>query len=1681
MNSKLTSYFKKILRVLFWSALTIVALLLLLIGLIQVPAVQNFAKDKAITFLNNKIKTKSSLDKIAISFPKNIVLEGFYFEDQKKDTLLAGKRLEVDIDLFKILNNQIEINSVALEGVTASISRDKDSIFNFDYIIKAFESPDPKDPNSKPYVISVVDVDLKNIRFNFKDAVSKNDIRFNLEHFNTEFKAFDLNKMNFDIPTIELSGANLILNQDSLDKVKDMVVTKKVEDKTSTTDLSLKLNKIKLSKITVLYDDKEGKLKTSLNLGDLKALINEFDLKKQLVDLDSFEVHNLKGNLVLGKKDKKQSSVADATTTNSNNWKVRLKNLDLENIAFKFDDMQSKPIAKGMDYSHLDLTNLNAKATKIKYSRDTISGGIQSLTVNEKSGLAIQRLETEFFHGSKQAYLTGLYLKSPQTLLKNKIKLAYASVDNLSKKIGETTIDAHLEKSKIGFKDILLFAPDLQKNEPFLSNPNAVLSIHSQIKGKVNNLTIPYFQLQGFGETKLDISGKIKGLPEFEKSSFDLNIKDLTTTSKDINALVPKGTLPKTIHLPKQLAAKGTFNGTVNNFKTKLALNSSYGKADIDALLDQRIKNKERYDAKVAFDNFDLGKLIQNDSIGKITVNGTAKGTGFDPKTANAQLKVLLKKASFNKYNYTNINLDSEIANGDFKLKSKSDDPNLKYQLAAEGGFDGKYPSVNLKLNLDIADLEKLNLHAGTFKLRGTIAGNITNSNPDQLNGKVIGSNIQILKAAEPMILDNVEIIAFANAQKNNITVKSPFLKAEIDGKYQLTTLADAIQHSISKYIDVQGVKKTKPSNQQLTFKVDVQNDPILYELIPGLTGLETITITGKYNSQGDSLAIKGTIPRIVYADNTFANGVIHVETVENALDYTLSIGTVENSEFKLATTTLSGKAKDNKLDYALQIQDNAQKEQYYIAGDLSSAEGKNSVKLDVDKLKLNYDSWKVHPENKIVFGNNSLYINKMELSNASDMLKVQSKSTQDNAPLDVQFSNFKIGTLLSMVKKESLLMDGVINGTATIENVMTKPTFVSDLTVADFSFKGDTVGDISLKVNNQTANMLSADVALTGEGNDATIKGKYTIDKGNFDLDLAIQKLNVKSVQGFSMGNIKEGKGTLSGQFKITGTTAAPKVNGELFFNDAGFRITKLNSFFEIKDQKITLANETIAFDNFTVYDENKNALNLNGKMVTPDFRAYTFDLRLKADDFRAINSKAADNNMFYGDLFLDTQLKIGGTLDNPVVSGDVRINEDTKFTIVIPQSDPSIVDREGIVEFVDEDNMYLKQTAKLQDELNQSGVLGMDVGVAITIDKEAEFTMIIDQGNGDYLSLKGEAELFGGIDPSGKTTLTGSYEFDGGSYQMNFNNIKRKFDIQKGSSIVWNGEPTLANVNITAIYKVSAAPLDLLGDQLGAVTDGVRNTYKQKIPFQTLLKMKGELMKPEISFDIVLPDGNYDVSADIVTASQNKLEQLRKEPSALNKQVFALLLLGRFIGENPFASESGGTSAESIARQSVSKILSQQLNDLASDLISGVELSFDLESTEDYTSGVKENRTDLNVGVSKKLLDDRLKVSVGSNFGLEGQERANETASNIAGNASIEYLLSKDGRYKLRAYRKNEYQVAIQGEVVETGVAFIITMEYNKFRELFQKSKEEIDIANRKKREKEKKELEKKNENDK
>lgn len=1672
-------YLFKTLRVLAWILGIVILLILVIFIAIQIPAVQNFAKDKAVSYLEGKIKTKVVIDNFEMGFPKKFILEGVYLENQEKDTLLYGKKIAVNLNTFALFSNTLDFNDIEIEGIVANISRDNKGVFSFDYIVDAFASQEVKKDTSAPMEIAFKNIELNKIRINYDDDFTKNFAQVSLNHFETEVKNFDLQNLDFNVPIITIDGFRAKLKQGIVEKLAKQTEIA-VKEEADTNVLKINVEEIHLSKIYLDYMSESGHMQTVTDLSSLDVLFNAIDLEKQIIDIKEIKLNNTKSSLAMTKKEQVNSEKKETETdaiSSKNNWQLKLNSIKIDSVDFKFDDYNSVALKKGIDYKHMDLKGLQLDANKLFYSSQMISGTIKDFSLADKSGVQIDTLTTDFFYGNQGSYLKKLYLKTPQTELKNEIIVGYESISTIGDDIGDLALNATLQGSQIGFKDLLLFAPDLAQSNPFKSNPNAILKINSRISGKVNNFKIPTLELSGIGNTRIAASGTVTGLPDVEKMNLDLSLKNFQSSAKDLKDLLPSGTIPANIQLPNTFSVSGKFKGGINNFNTNLKLKSSSGNATIKALFDRRRKNAERYDAVVNLDEFDLGRILRNDSIGKISLDAKVKGVGLNPKTANATVSGKVKQAQFNGYNYTNLILDGSIASGNFDATALMDDPNLTFKLATSGGFKDKYPAVKLKMNLDIADLDKLNLHAGPMKIRGNIVADVPTADLDFLNARIDLTDINFANGKDQIALDSIKIRAIATADKNSITLKSQFANAEVDGQFKLSEIGTALQNSIAKYFDANpDVPKKSTTGQQLTFKLNIKDDPTLQRIIPNLTSLQPVEIVGRYNSVNDTIDIKGKIPKISYNGNTISGAVIDVNTKGDSLVYNVVVDDISNASFGLPYTKISGTVANNVANYDLLLKDVQNRDQYAISGSLEAKDNTNTVILNSENFLLNYEKWTIPNDNSVVLSDRGLLINNFDLTHEGNSIKIQSQENVPNAPLEVTLTDFNLTTITNIVKEKNLDATGILNGKVLLKDLKNNPLFTADLNVENFTFNKDTIGNIAIKVDNDVASVYDAKVAITGQENQVDLNGTYRADAGAFDLILDIGKLNMKSVQGFTMGSLKRSEGYLSGQFTIKGTAKDPAINGDLKFNDVGFTVTQLNSAFKNINDNISINQRGIVFNDFEISDENDNKLFVKGEVLTSNFRDYGFNLDINADNFRAVNSGPQDNDVYYGKLFLDTDISVRGDLNKPVVEGRIKINEDTDFTIVLPQSDPSIADREGIVEFVDRDNPPMFDKLTLSDTLSQTKMRGIIASANIEIVEEAAISIVIDKGNGDYLKLKGEAQLTGGIDESGKTTLTGRYEFTEGSYEMTFNVIKRKFDIKKGSYILWTGEPTDADVNITAVYKTEASPIDLVENQLNDLSAVDRNTYKQRIPFETELIMKGELLKPEITFDIILPEGNNSVSTDIINTTKAKLAEIRQQPSELNKQVFALLLLNRFIGENPFSSEAGGADAGTLARQSASKILSQQLNNLAGDLISGVELNFDLESTDDYTTGQKENRTDLNVGISKQLLNDRLKVTVGSSFGLEGPEQANQEANNIAGDVSIDYQLTKDGRYRVRAYRRNDYQVALQGQVVETGVAFTITFDYDQFRELFHRSQEEKEaIAKAKELEKRNKEKEK------
>jgi len=1633
--------------------------LTLLLFSLRLPVVQNFIKDKLVVYLEKKIKTKVSLERVYIGFPNSLVMENLYLKGQNIDTLLAVKKLDVGLNMLKLISSTADITSVDLEGARANVVRNKDGKFNFDYIIDAFATSDKEESPSKPFIISLDKITLKDIGVTFNDEQSRNDIKVYFKSFDTRVKTFDLTNNKYAVNDINLDGLKLKLKQDLIEEVSEKV-EKKVDSLNNKKPMQIGLRGIKLTNFDIDYGDDNSKTFAKVLFKELSTKVNKLDLENNAYNVSNVFLSgaNINANLFLPAQDANPKNTEEPEASKNSDkekaMQLLLGKLVLNDVKVAYNNTAIAPTKQGMDFNHMNFSKMNVEVRRFKMQDNTFEGTVNSAEIQEARGLNIQKLNTDFVYGEKEAYLKDLYLQTPKTLLRDEVILNYNSIGQLTSNPGAVKVSANIKDSRIGFADILNLVPTLRTTIPFNKYPNAILNVNANVKGMVNDLLINDLKVSGLDQLRVAASGRVKNAMNPDNLYYDLRITELSSSARTIFNLVPKNTIPSNISLPSNMSIKGTAKGTTKVVNANLNLYSTLGNAAVIAKVDMRRKNHELYDVKANLQGLQIGKIIQNKDIGPISAQIAAKGESFDFKNAKADLKGHVASAVYKGYRYQNMNLTGRINRGAYHIVLNSKDPNANLMLTASGVYDDKNPTVKVNGQIIKLDVNKLGFYAKPMILAGKIDGDFTSIDPDHLNGYLNLKDFAFSDTKEVFPVQELNLKARSTNDSTQIIFNSQVADVELTGKYRLTQIFGSLAQTINQYYQFQKPDKTQKieAGQFFTFNAKIKNDDIIRKFVPELKSFETINLVGNYDADSQKIEVNGSIPQLLYGENSIENATIKVTNENQALQYSLDVAAVKSSSFALNKINISGDVADNTINYNITTKDEKEATQFLIAGNARSLNDITEISLNPDGLKLNYTDWTVAENNKIQISDRGILADNFRLSNAGSEILLQSETNVPGSPLNVSLKDFKIETITEFIKKDTVLARGTINGTAQLRNVTKNMTFTSDLNISDLFVYGNPIGNLAVKVNNVSPNVLNADVALSGNDNDVKILGDYNTSSSTFDLNMAINKLQMKSVQGFSMNAITNTEGYISGNLKITGKTDQPNILGKVKFNDVGLEIAKTGSDFRKLNDEIGFTSRGIEFDNFKINDKDGNSLRIDGQVLTQTYRDFAFNLDVNAKDFKVVNSEKSDDAMMYGILAIDAALRVRGNLDLPKVDGRLAIADNTDFSFVLPQSSPTLQERDGIVEFIDQDQVVLNKTINADSLKAQSRIKGMDVSVNIEVSKEAKMSIIIDKANGDFVKLQGEAELTGGVDPSGKTTLVGVYEVEKGSYEMSVSVLKRKFDIQKGSTITWTGEPTAATLDITAIYKTETAPIDLVEQQ---VTDATTlNQFKQRIPFNTLLKMKGELLKPQITFDITTDEKNNAVSSTVTDLVDQKLTQLRTQESELNKQVFALLLLNRFIGENPFES-SAGTSGEMMARQSVSKLLSQQLNNLAGDLIKGVDLNFGLDSSEDYSTGQKNTRTDLNVDISKRLLNDRLKVTVGSNFGLEGEARQNENMTNIAGDLTLDYSLSRDNRYMLRAYRKNDYQVALQGQIVETGLGFVITLDYDRFREIFQRSK--------------------------
>ena len=1736
--------FKKIWHGVLYFLLGFFVLILLLLIFINLPVGKRVVRNQVQSYLQNKLHAKVSIGAVDYSLPQWLKIKNVYIEDQKKDSLIYGEELSVDLNMIKLALGNTDIQKLVFKNILLNINRaSTDSFFNYQFIIDAFTGNKSSTaiPDTAELKLSLDRLIFDNVGLKFKDGYTGTDFFARIKNLDATLNKFKPDRVNFGINNFYAGGVDFIMN--TYKEAPPVILQTKIDSakSNSTYGLYLTAKSLTLRDINVLINNKITRLYYANKITHLSLANALFNLEQSIGTADTVL---LDSSVIAFSQPKKIAATLHDSPVVNKPWLFQANQLNIGSSQIKYDDNNAAAKA-GLDFSHLDTRNLAVAASAFKFSKDTTRANISQFTFKDKSGFTLDTTHVNFLFTDTVFSATGLYVKTPHSLLQNSFRLKYDSVSAIKKNPQNSLIAATLNNSVIDFNDLFFLLPFLKTTFPPAQFANQAVNLNTELRGNLQRLYLPYIQLSGLSGSKLSARGTLYNLTDPNRFSYDLfidqgnflkrdilkfvppanqqalakfpdvfNLKghltgtgnnvdaDINTTAKNfafsgkvslknisnpaniqfttaiqqasfdesiITGFIPPSVLQQ-INLPQKISIAGKLSGNSQNITADAKLGSSYGPLTVKGYIKNiQNPNAANYNLFITTPGFSIGKLIKQDTIlGNVAGAFTAKGTGFNYKTMRSSVKADVASLEYNKYNYHHTLINADFKNGVVVSSGNINDSSLRLAYTLNADVSNRYPLINATLNVDTAQLQKLHLYKDTLNFSGHAIIQSKSLKPRSLDAALFLDNAKLQFGKNSFLLDTVSLIATSANGIDSINLKAPFADIRAGGAFDYDKVGVSLQQYISKYYRFpnQTSSAAAIADQQLAFFGTIKKSPVVTSLVPGLYDFDDINFSGNYTSANTDSALNfsATVPRLHYQKNIISKGAVDIASKNERINYAVKFDTLHTSSNVLYATSIAGAAAHDSIAVNAITKDNKNKDWFGISGDAFVKQDVYSFRLK-NNLLLNYEKWNVAPDNYISYSDKGIIVNNFLINSDTAKISVKSRALIPGSPIDIDVANFNLKSISTLTSGDTLFAAGILNIDASVSDLdKPLPAFTGKASVNDLQILQHPVGNITASAEKQTENNIVAALNLLGNENDIAVKGNYYLnnEQKEFDAEVAVKKISLNTLEAFTAGSIKNASGNLHGQVTLQGKFTQPQWKGELDFDTTEFTLNQLGTPYKINNQKIVFDYPRIIFPQFIVTDSLDHKMKIDGYLSSNSLTDFDINLDINATDFILVNAPKAIENQFYGYAAVDANVSVTGNSSAPKIEGGIYVNDKSDITIVLPQNNYNKDDGKTVVRFIDRDTFNInQQVIGFEEEKKVAAGFAdfLNYNLNLEINKNATLTVIVDPSTGDEIKVQGDARLNVGVDPGGSVVLAGTYELDNGYYDLHYQFLERKFKLIKGSTIIFGGTPQNAQVNIIAEYVVNTSAKDLLSNEVGNISPTLNNSFNQKLPFKVVLYLTGVISQPTINFNIQMPEQSSLLTNELKNTIENKLAQLRADPAATNKQVFSLLLLNRFVSEQSSDFFKGnGADFTDLARQSVSQFLSSALNEIAGDLFKGIDVDLNLNAYNDFTNGGNQQRTDLNIAVSKSFLDDRLTVSVGQNFGLQGQDAAAKAAGANTGfkpDVTIGYKLTRDGKYLLRAYTKNQFEVVLDGYVVETGVAFLVTMDYEKFRELFRRKK--------------------------
>ncbi len=1317
---------------------------------------------------------------------------------------------------------------------------------------------------------------------------------------------------------------------------------------------------------------------------------------------------------------------------------------NIEKISFKGSRFRrvnrfAEPTASLINFNDLIINNVDINIDDFLIRHDTTTLKVVNASGKELTGFIMEDVQFDLSLSKKfMTFSSGMVTTPGSRINATLVDFRFNRPQNFRHVFDSVDLRIISERTRAEFEDIAYFFP-------IVRDLKGSILVNVDLIGKLGDMQGNDILIEYMDSTHLDFDMRLAGLPEKDSLYMDFNFRELKTNPAEFEKLtiayIPESnSISRYYREIDQIVYHGNFKGFKRNFETNGSFETNLGDITVDLKMQPDSSKTFQFSGSVGSNGLNLGKLVSKESVlGKIKFDINLDGMNYDGNTSAVVSGTIDTLGVFG-YNYSKIGLRGDLSNRLFDGSLFIKDPNIdllfngRVQLDEIPSFDFTVDVANLRpyyLNLRDDDPS----YFASFLLKTDLSG----CRIDEMNGSVHLVNSLFKRSGSQIQLYDILLTTGNTPDSSFMTLQSDAAKAKISGRYVLSQLPCVVKSIINEHFALfPDEAPTFDPQTDITFSADIEeSDQIMNFFFPGFMMAQGTKINASYTPEHGnySFQCKGSLPVFGYNQIRMHQLEFSASADTNQLDFLLKgnhLAMQGNNSIGQPELELS--FSNNSHDLRIEWQNNdlpLYSVDLKAVGEISRNEDGNRIYsmmvhpsffvFNNKEYNIPRSGFQIQPENVNL---DSIAI----IGTDQSFLAHGNYSDQPDDSVTFTVQNINMHILNELYEKLPLNFRGSMSGVTSLRKESDNMIMTSNLVAENFEINGQQFGNTAFNADWSHSRQELELKVLTANNdlNGIDIHGKFQPKSKLVDINIELNEIGMDLIGPYVEGLIDEIDGSGNILLHARGPLASPQINGTADLIDVTALISETQTRY-YSDDKIKINNNDLHFQRFKITDEFGNDILIDGNITTNDFSDLLINMTMTAKNFNFLKTSRKDNEQFYGDIFASGVFELNGP------PGQLRIkasaNTEKNTNLKLPLYNPAEIQTTDFITFVQSDD---PEVNGLNPSRQISNTIKLDMELDIA--SNSSIQLIFDPKVGDIIQASGNGSLKFEIDENGAFNMFGTVIIQNGEYLFTLQNvINKRFRIQPGGRISWNGSPRSAVVDLEAIYETKASTYNL--------APVPTEEMKKRIPVHCLLSLQGDLEKPTIVPRIVLPTAEPETRSLVQTSIGTEEELMR--------QFISLLVINNFISSSEFDVNSWSGTSSGVAGVTASELLSNQLSNWLS------QISNDFDIGVNYRPGDAISSDEVEVALSTQLLNDRIIFTGNLDLLTEEVRSPQGEASNIVGDFDLEFKVTD--KISIKAFNRVNDDRIIRPSLYTQGLGLIYRNEFDSVADLFRKNSQE------------------------